>query len=173
MKALISLLIFLPSLAFADVSVPRAKQYLWTTYDVSVLGGASTAGSQRAINLGAILPSGAILTNMWVYINTQFAASGTESLGITCTGAASTPDLMAFTTVKNIAADRLLSARVSGDVYTGAAALIPPSPTVLNLSQGFGSVPADCAVSAVIQGNSGFTPYTAGKLTAIVEFFRK
>lgn len=173
MKALIFLVLFLPSIAFADVSVPRAKQYLWTTYDVSVLGGASTPGSQRAINLGAILPAGAILTNMWVYINTQFAATGTESLGITCTGAASAPDLMAFTSVKNIAADRMLSANVSGSAFTGAAALIPASPTQLNLSQGFGSVPADCAVSAVIQGNSGFTPYTAGSATVIVEFFRK
>lgn len=173
MKALISFLIFLPSLAFADVSVPRSLQYLWTTYDVSVSGGASVPGSQNAINLGVKLPAGAIQVASYVYINTQFAASGTESLGIKCSGSSAAPDLMAFQSVKNIAADRMLAGAISAGAFNGSAALIPASPTSDNLSQGFVSVPADCNVSAVIQGSSGFTPYTAGKLTFISAFFRK
>lgn len=170
MKALIFALLFLPVLAQADVSVPRSKQYLWTTYDVSVLGGVSVPGSQNAINLGATMPAGAIITDVWIYINTQFAASGTESLALQCAG---TQDLMAFTSVKNLAADRMLTSRMLGNTFNGGAALVPASPTALNFSQGFGSIPADCNMSAVIQGTSGFTPYTAGKLTAVVEYFRK
>ncbi len=174
MKALISLLLFLPTLAFADVSVPRAKQYAWTTYDVSVMGGASTPGGQNSIATGLVIPAGGIITDIWIYINTQFAATGTESLGLACgQGNAPAPDLMAFTPVKNISADRILASRMLGNTFTGGAALLPPVPTALNFSQGFGSIPTDCTVYAVIQGTSGFTPYTAGKLTAIVEYFRK
>src|SRR5437016_209596 len=116
MKALISLCFFLPSVAFADVSVPRAKQYAYTVYDVAVSGGASVSHG-----IGLALPSGAIITNAWVYINTQFAASGTESLGISCAGS---QDLVAYTPLKNIAADRVLSASLAGSTYTGAASLV-------------------------------------------------
>lgn len=165
MKALVCLIAFLvPLAASADVSVPRAKQYAWFNYDVSRDGGQSVSHA-----IGLALPAGALITNTWVYINTQFAASGSESLGISCVGS---QDIMAYSSVKNTAADRLLSARVSGDTYVGAASLIPASPTVLNFSQGFGSVPAGCNVSIDVKSSSGFTPYTAGKLTGIIEYFR-
>lgn len=169
MKALIAALFLLPSLAHADVSVPRAKQYLWTTYDVSVLGG-QTAVPSNVINLGASLPAGAIIDRVYVYINTQFAAAGAESLALQCAG---TRDLMDYVAMKNTAADRMLSAGISGSSFNDSASLVPPSPTVINVSQGFGSVPSDCAVSAVLRGDAGQTAYTAGKLTAIVEYFRK
>lgn len=164
MKALISLLLFLPSLAFADVSIPRAMQYGWTTYDVSRDGGASVAHT-----IGLTLPAGAIVTRTWVYINTQFAASGTESLGISCGGS---QNIMAYSSVKNVAADRMLSGVIATGSMVGATAPLPASPTVLNLSQGFNSVPSDCSVSFDVQSTSGFTPYTAGKATLITEFFR-
>lgn len=164
MTALFSLLLFIPSVAFADVSVPRAKQYLWTQYDVSTMGGASVSHG-----MGVALPAGAITTSVWVYINTQFAASGTESLGISCNGS---QDIMAYQPVKNIAADRLLSGVIATGSFTGAAAPIPTPPTTLNFSQGFGSTPNGCNVSFDFRGNAGDTPYTAGKATALIEYFK-
>lgn len=164
MKALIALALFLPTLALADVSVPRAKQYAYTVYDVSTDGGASVSHTQNLV-----MPANAIITNVWVYINTQFAASGTESLGISCVGS---QDIMAYSSIKNIVKDRMLSGRLSGDIGTGAAAPIPASPTALNLSQGFNSIPSACNVTVDVRGASGYTPYTAGKLTAIIEYFR-
>lgn len=165
MKALIALAVFLPSLAFADVSVPRAKQYAWTQYDVALQGGASVAHAQ---NLA--LPAGAIITNVWVYINTQFAASGTESLGISCAGS---QDIMAYSSVKNLPVDRMLAGRLNADGGTGAAAPIPASPTALNLSQGYNSVPSGCNVTVDVRnGGAAYTPYTAGKMTALIEYFK-
>jgi hypothetical protein len=167
MKALLIALLLIPTLAHADLSVPRSKQYLYTQYDVSVSGGASTAH-----NLGATLPSGAIVTDVWVYINTQFAAGGTESLGIQCAG---TLDLMAYNSIKNIAQQKVLQAHLgatnmgaTGNNFIGESA----SANADNLSA-FGSIPSDCAVTAVVRGDSGYTPFTAGKATVIVEYFRQ
>jgi hypothetical protein len=165
MKRLISLLLFLPTLAFADVSVPRAKQYAWTQYDVAVLGGASTPK-----NLGLTLPAGAIITDVWVYINTQYASAGTESLGLQCAG---TLDLMAYTPMSAVPADRIFASRMLGNTFNGSAAPIPASPTNLNFSQGFGSVPTACNVTAVVRSDSGYNPYTAGNATFIIEYFKK
>lgn len=165
MKYLVSLAMFLPCLAFADVSVPRAKQYLWTSFDVSQQGGASIAHP-----MGVSLPAGSILTSVWVYINTQFAASGTESLGISCGGS---QNLMSYMPVKNIAADRILSGVIATGSFTGSAPPLPVGVTTLNFSQGFGSVvTSDCSLSFDVRGQAGDTPYSSGKATAILEFFR-
>lgn len=164
MKALLLALFFLPYLAHADVSVPRAKQYAWFDYSVSRDGGSSVP---HPINLS--VPAGSIITGVWVYINTQFAASGTESLGLSCIGS---QDIMAYSSIKNTAADRMLSGVIATGSFTGAAAPIPASPTALNLSQGFGSVPNDCGMIVNVRGDSGYTPYTSGKLTGIIEYFR-
>lgn len=165
MKALLLALLLVPGFALADVSVPRAKQYAWTEYSVAQLGGESVPHA-----LGMTLPAGAIITEMWAYIDTQFAASGTESLGLSCVGS---QDLMAYTSVKNIAKDNLLSAKISASAFTGAAAPIPASPTVLNFSQGYGSIPSACNVIANVRGDAGYTPYSAGKAIFIIEYFRK
>jgi hypothetical protein len=164
MFKMISLLLLLTAPAFADVSVPRAKQYAWTKYDVAVIGGESVPHAS-----GLSLPAGAIITNVWFYINTQFAATGTESLGISCVGS---QDIMAYTPLKTTSQDRLLSGNVSGSSFTGAAAPIPATPTVLNFSQGYGSVPNACNVTFDVRGASGYTPYTAGAGTAIIEYFK-
>lgn len=163
-KLILALCLFLPILAHADVSVPRAKQYAWFEYSVARDGGASVSRP-----IGLKLPAGAIITNVWMYINTQFAASGTESLGVSCVGS---QDIMAYTSVKNIAKDRILSGNISGSVFTGAAAPIPASPTTLDFSQGYGSIPSACNVTIDVRGASGYTPYTNGVATGIIEFFR-
>ena len=165
MLSLIFALLFSP-VSNADVSVPRAKQYLWSVYDVAASGGASTAHA-----LGVSMPAGAIITNAYVYINTQFAASGTESVGISCLGS---QDIMAYNTIKNVAADRLLQAELGSNAYTGAAPLIGEAAGVgaLNLSQGYASVPTACGLVVDVRGDSGYTPYTAGKFTVILEYFK-
>lgn len=162
LSLILSLFLAVPS--YADVSVPRAKQYLWSVYDVAGEGGASTAHP-----LGVSVPAGAIITNAWVYINTQFAASGTESLGISCLGS---QNIMAYNTVKNVAKDRMFSAQVSSSDYTGAAALIPEAASPLDINAGYVSVPAACGLTVDVRGDSGYTPYTSGKLTIILEYFK-
>ncbi len=157
-------LFLMASFAHADVSVPRAKQYAWFSFDASGGGGSSTSHS-----MGLVLPARAVITNMYVYINTQFAATGTDSLGISCAG---NQDLMTYQSIKNIGADHMLSARINGANYDGTAALIGPSPTNLGLNTGFVSVPTNCSVVVNVRGNSGDTPYTAGNLDGGIEFFR-
>ncbi len=164
MKALISLILLLPSIAFADVSVPRAKQYAWFNYNVVRDGGQSTA---HPLNLD--LPGQAVITGVYVYINQQFAASGTESLGISCVGS---QDIMAYAPMKALPADRMYAGLLSASTFNGAAAPIPNGAAALNLSQGYGSVPSNCNVKVDIRGDSGYTPYTAGDATGVVEFFR-
>lgn len=169
MKTLLLALAFLPSLAFADASVPRAKQYLSAIYDVAVAGGSSVSH-----NLGMELPAGAIITNEWLYINTQFAASGTESLAFQCAG---TNDLMAYNSIKNVSKDRVFQANIGATLFGvgGSSAVIGENANanVIALNAGYGSVPTTpCAVKAVVRGDSGYTPYTAGKATLIVEFFK-
>ena len=151
-------------IAHADVSVPRAKQYLWSVYDVAASGGASVAHA-----LGVSVPSSAIITNAWVYINTQFAASGTESIGISCLGS---QNIMAYNTIKNVTINSMFAAQASPSSYTGAAALIPEAASALNLNQGFASTPAPCGLTVDVRGDSGYTPYTGGKMTIILEYFK-
>jgi len=171
MKTLLSLLLFLPTIAFADVSVPRALQYLEATYDVASAGGASTSH-----NLGALLPAGAIIQSVWVYINTPFtvATGGNESLAFQCSG---TNDLMDFNKMSTLAADRVLYARVGSNTSSASGPIIGTGAggTVLNLSQGYGSVQSACAVTAVVR-SSGIinpVPYTGGNANIVVEYFKK
>jgi hypothetical protein len=163
MKALIFALFFLPVLAHADISTPRAKQYAYTVFDVANGSGASVPHSQ-----GLVLTAGSIITNAWVYINTQFAASGTESLGISCAGS---QDIMAYLSVKNIVVNKVLQAQLGSYLY-GATAVIGAAAQTVDVSGGFGSIPTDCQVVVNVRGDAGYTPYTGGKLTAIIEFFK-
>lgn len=167
MKALLLVLALLPSFAFADVSVPRAKQYLWTVYDVSRDGGQSTAHA-----LGAYMPAGAIITDSYMYINTQFAASGTESLAFQCAG---TDDLMDFNTVKSVTADKVYQSHLGNTQIGvgGSAGFIGQGQSAIALNAGVGSIPTSCEVNAIVRSASGYTPYTAGKATLIVEYFIK
>ncbi len=164
MFKLLSLLFLVSPMAHADVSVPRAKQYLWSVYDVAQQGGASTAHP-----LGVSVPAGALITNAWLYINTQFAASGTESIGISCLGS---QNVMAYNSIKNVAKDRLFSAGISDSVYTGAAALIPEGAVPLAINAGFASTPAACGLTIDVRGDATYTPYSSGKATVILEFFK-
>lgn len=161
LSLILSLFLAIPS--YADVSVPRAKQYLWSVYDVAVTGGASVPHP-----MGVSVPGSSIITNAWVYINTQFAAAGTESIGISCLGS---QNIMEYHSVKNLADGSIFSAGLSNTSYTGAAALIPSSPA-LTLIPNFGSVPTACGLTVDVRGDSTYTPYTSGKMTIILEYFK-
>lgn len=156
-------LFLIASIANASVSVPRSKQYLWSVYDVALSGGTSVPHA-----LGVSVPGSTIITNAWVYINTQFAASGTESIGISCLGS---QNIMFYNTVKTIPKDRMFSAGVSQSSYTGAGSLVPENASALNLSQGYASVPQPCGLTVNVRGDAGYTPYTAGKMTILLEYF--
>ena len=163
MLSLIFALAFSP-FSHADVSVPRAKQYVWSVYDVAQSGGASVPHA-----LGVTVPAGAIITNAYVYINTQFTAAGTESLGISCAG---TQNIMFYNTVKNLAVNKMFQGRIGTATYNGSAPPIGEAAAALDLSQGYVSVPAACGLTVNVRGDSGYTPYTAGRATIILEYFK-
>ncbi len=166
MKTLILALLLLAPAARADISVPRAMQYGQTIYDVSVNGGGSVAHPS-----GLVMPGGAVLTGAWVYINTQFAASGTESLGISCAGS---QDILAFVSIKNIAQQKMLQAQagVTSQGNTAGSYIGANAAALAVDDSAIGSIPSDCEVVFNVRSGAGFTPYTQGKLTTVLEFFR-
>lgn len=164
MKAILVLALLLPSIAFADVSIPRSKQYAYTKYDVAVSGGQSTPHS-----MGLKLLAGSVLTNVWVYINTKFAASGTESLAIQCAG---TRDIVAYMPMTGLAVNSIFGGTVGISAPAGGAVVGPVAYQSAVEFAGFGSIPSDCQVVAVVRGDSGYTPYTAGSADIVIEYFR-
>lgn len=165
MLKLLAALFLLPS-AYADVSVPRAKQYAYTIYDVATNGGASVPH-----NLGLYLEEGSVITDAWVYINTAFTDSGTGSLALQCAG---TRDIMAYLDPTIYAKDSVIGRQLqpvaSGAFNTSFIPQAPDTATVMNFQNG--SIPSKCAVTAVVRGDSGFVPLTAGKMTVILEYFK-
>lgn len=162
------LALFLVSLpAYADVSVPRSKQYAFTSYDVALQGGQSVPH-----NLGLTLPAGALITDVWVYINTAFTDSGLGSLGLQCAG---TNDLMAYQDMTALAKDAVIGRHLQ-PAAPGAigSSFIPLNATNASAVVSFqnGSIPSACNVTAVVRGDSGFVPFTAGKATFILEYFK-
>lgn len=167
MKALIFALLFAPIFAQADVSVPRSKQYIYALYDIG--GGAS--GASVVHGLGVSVPAGAVITDAWVYINTQFAASGTESLAVGCLG---TSNVMGYNTVKNLAANNLFQGHLGATAASTASLIIGgATPATAFDANAVASVPAACEVAVTVRGDAGYTPYTAGKATVILEYFRQ
>ncbi len=166
MKALISFALFLPCLAFADVSVPRSKQYAEFSYDVSAAGGQSAPHS-----IGMSLPQGAIITDMYVYINTVFSSSGpNSSVAISCSG---TRDLMDWQGLSGVAVDSMFAARLSNGTFSGSGPELPINAVALNLRQGYMSIPSACGVVVNVNSSSGYTPLSAGKLTGVIEYFKR
>ncbi len=152
--------------AYADSDV-QSKHIIRAVYDTSVAGGQSVPHA-----VGVSVPAGAIITGAYLYINTQFAASGTESVGVSCLGS---QNIMAYNSIKSIAPDRMFAAQLSNGITdTGAAVPLNAAAggNALNLSQGFSSVPVACGLTVDVRGDSGYTPYTAGKLTLLLEYFK-
>lgn len=151
----------------AEEAVGLARKQARFEYDVAVDGGSSTSTK----SLGVTLPAGAIITSLYVYINTAFTDSGTGSVALQCAG---TRDLMGYRDLTAAAQDSMF-ARVAQAIGFEGSSIISSglaNPAVLTSSIG-ASVPTACTVTAVVRGDSGFVDQTAGKLTGSIEYFTR
>lgn len=138
-------------------------------YDVSLDGGASSPSTK---SLGVTLPANAVVTSLLLYVNTTFSdGAQVESLAIQCN--ADKRDLMDWVDIGSLDANSIIFGGIS-PTAASALALIP-SPALLTGVEKSGavSIPTACEIKALVRGDSGYTPYTAGKLTGVVEYFLK
>lgn len=149
--------------ANATLSVGLSKKYTRAVYNVALNGGASVSH-----DLDATLPAGAVITDLWVYIDTAFTDGGTSSVALEC---GATRNLMDW---QDIAAESINDVYVvsrTGGTYTNSSTTFFADPTSAT-AVGIGSIPAACDVKAVVRSDAGYAPYTAGKLTALIEYFQ-
>lgn len=154
-------------------AVGLARKAARFVYDVAVDGGSSTATK----SLGVTLPAGAIITSMFVYINTAFTDSGTGSVALQCSG---TRELMGYQDLTAVGIDHVFARDLGGSAfnasagaYIGESAQSAAGTAAKALTGGVGSVPTACTITAVVRGDSGFVEQTAGKLTGIIEYFSR
>lgn len=144
------------------------KKYAKAVYDVSVDGGESAT----EYDLGIDLPADAVVTSVLVYINTLFADSGTGSVKLECKGSG---DLMAYRDLTASPVNSILFGGISETASTtgGSGPMIPETPGIEKT--GYDSILTACSVLAVVRGGagSGYVPQTAGKFTAVIEYFVK
>lgn len=143
-----------------------SKKYAKAVYDVAIDGGSSTATK----NLGVTLPAGAIITAIYVYINTRFTDSGTGSVALQCAG---TQDLMAYQDMTAVPIDSWFGRVAQATAFGTGGALIADAAALSGAYISGASVPTACAVTAVVRGDSGYVAQTAGKFTAIIEYFNR
>lgn len=149
--------------ARADLSVGLAKKYARVIYDVALNGGDSVSH-----NLDAALPADAVITDLWIYINTKFTDSGTGSLAFQCAG---TRDLMDWQDITGQDVDDVYAVQRSGLTFNQSSTTFIPDPTD-GVQAGISSVVSACNVTAVVRGDSGYVPLTAGKATLLIEYFQ-
>lgn len=151
------------NVAEASRSVAVSKKFTRAIYDVSLNGGESTSH-----DLDATVPAGAVITDVWVYINAVFTDSGTGSLAFQCAG---TRDLMEYNDPTSLTVNQFYKSARANDQDTGSAATeFVPEAAVFGAA-GISSVSSECNVTAVVRGDDGFVPLTAGKATVIIEYF--
>lgn len=151
-----------------------SRLYAKAVYDVAVQGGSSTAHS-----LGVVLPAGAVLTGLYVYINTAFTQTGAGSVSLQCAG---TNDLMDWQDLTVSPQNGMLARRFGPTLY--ATSLFGTNGSLVNTGAVFtpvnsgASIVSACTVNAVVrsaaisQGNTnGGNAQTAGKFTSILEYF--
>lgn len=145
-----------------------AKKYARVEYDVSVDGGGSSPSTH---SLGVTLPAGAVVTSILVYINTTFSGGDqSESLALICN--AGVRDLMDWQDIGVLDANSVLFGGLVPTAAT-AAALLKGGATPAPEQTGVVSIPTACEVKAIVRNEAGYTPYSAGKLTAVIEYFNK
>lgn len=149
-----------------DEGAAISKKYAKAVYDVAVDGGSSTSH-----DLGVTLPAGSIITGLYVYINTAFTDSGAGSVALQCAG---TRDLMGYRNLTDYAEHSVFHRWLPGVAHEGTSIIAEGASNAPVLASTYGaSVPTACSVTAVVRGDSGYVPQTAGKLTAIIEYFNR
>ena len=158
----------LDTLEAASESAAGARKYARVTYDVSVDGGQSSPSTH---SLGVTLPAGAVVTSVLVYINSAFSGgTQSESLAFQCN--AGQKDLMDWQNMEALGINAL--------IYGGLTPTAPSTLAVLKggdtpapAQAGWVSIPTACEVKALVRNNSGYTPYSTGNATAVIEYFIK
>lgn len=130
-------------------------------YDVAVDGGSSTVHSS-----GVIIPAGAVITDVLVYINTAFTDSGAGSVRINC---ANNGDIMAYKDLTAYSINSLFYGGISPSSPAGSAMI---SAGAANVS-GATSITSACTLKTEVRSDAGYVPQTAGKMTVVVEYFNK
>lgn len=151
-----------------------ARKYAKVVYDVALDGGSSTANK----SLGITLPADAIITGFYAYINTAFTkaggGAGVASVALQCGG---TRNIMEYVNISSYAASNYMAKRLGDFSSQVLAGYNQPTSLVRQnepfLSDAVASVPTACEVTAVVRGNSGYEAYTAGKFTAVIEYFSR
>lgn len=136
------------------------RRYARAVYDVAVDGGESIEHE-----LDAALPAGALITAVYLYVDTKFADSGTGSLRFGCY---TDGDLIGFTDFTALSINAVLA---GGGAKASSTTVIVPSPAAAQ--SGYVSVPEACTIRAEVRSDSGYVPLTGGKSTLIVEYFIK
>lgn len=157
---LFALFLMLSATAHASTSTGVAKKFSRAVYDVDINGGQSTSH-----DLHTSLPAGAVITDFWVYINEAFTDSGTGSLAIQCYGS---QDLLGYVDITAASLNQVYTGRKAADNFANTYLI---GGTASAAAVNGSSVPSACTVTAVVRGDAGYVPLTAGKLTALIEYF--
>lgn len=126
-----------------------SQLYARVTYDVAVDG----VNSNTPIGLGVYLPAKAVVTKVLYYIDTQFVDDGTGSNGLQCEDG------------NNLIAQIDMTSFAVGAPKLGVPA--PATPTVTD------GIAAQCEITVTQSNCVNCRLPSAGKLTAIVEYFIK
>ncbi len=146
-----------------------SRVYAKAVYDVAIQGGSSTSH-----DLGVVLPSGAVIENIHVYINTAFAQGTFGSVALQCYG---TNDLMDWQDLTLAPANSMHKQNFAVNTFGTNGSVIPTGAAWIAVNSG-ASVPSACSIKAIVrsapipagQANGG-TAQTAGKLTAVIDYF--
>lgn len=145
-----------------------ARKFSKAIYDVS-----SDGGSSVSHGLGVSIPAGALVTGVYVYINTAFAdgSASSSSLALECED---TRNLMEYKNMELVPISALLYGSHAEPTAASSSSFIPSAANGAgSISSGLGSIGSACEVKAVVRGDAGYVPYTAGKATAVIEYFDK
>jgi hypothetical protein len=141
-----------------------ARKYARVVYDVSVDGGASID-----YDTGVDLPAGAVVTAVMVYINTAFTDGSTASPSSVALQCYAADDLMGLQQLESFSINTFFFGRPAPTNAT-ATSIIARSTSATST---YKSIPSACDIVVRVGSTGGLVPLTAGKFTAVIEYFNK
>lgn len=152
-------------------NVAIARKYAKAVYDVGAQGGASVP---HALNV--VLPAGAVIQAIQIYINTKFTQGTFGSVALQCAG---TNDLMDWQDLSTIGQDFMMKRSFPGANFGTNGSIIPTGQAWTHVDSG-ASIPTACTVTAIVRSLpigggqiNGGSAQTAGKFTAIIDYFNR